>query len=156
MSSIMKAFVTSGLLLLLIAGMWRCFGQEPGTGCVVTYIRPHELEFYYPVSLCGTVIEIEPDRTVFNTWLTYKPRNLHISAELRLKCVVPSSYVVDDLQIPFPDQYWFLVQQRLCSSCNYAHLKDNWSTPFYKMRNHSTHFHRMRNQSFQNPFQPFF
>lgn len=35
--------------------------------------------------------QIEPDRTVFNTWLTYKPRNLHISAELRLKCVVPRS-----------------------------------------------------------------
>ncbi|XP_051048120.1 oocyte-secreted protein 3 [Phodopus roborovskii] len=119
----MKAFVTSGLLLLLIDGMWRCSGQEPvsvecsylnlrvkakralfypdervgptelflGTGCVVTQIRPDELEFNYSVSLCGIVTETAYDRTVFYTWLTYKPRLFHISAELPLQCVVPRS-----------------------------------------------------------------
>ncbi|XP_027262637.1 oocyte-secreted protein 3-like [Cricetulus griseus] len=119
----MKAFVSSGLLLLLIAWIWRCLGQQPvsvecsylmlrviakralfypdelvhpnelflGTGCVVTFIRPDEFEFYYSVRLCGIVIEIVPDRTIFNTWLTYKPRNLCASAELQLECVIPRS-----------------------------------------------------------------
>nr|XP_048286517.1 oocyte-secreted protein 3-like [Myodes glareolus] len=119
----MKAFVISGLLLLLISGMWRCSGQEPvsvecnylnlrvvakralfhpdervgldelflGTGCRVTYVRPDELEFNIPIQYCGIVIEIVVDRTIFHSWLTYKPKHLHISAELPLKCVVPRS-----------------------------------------------------------------
>lgn len=29
-----------------------------GTGCVVTFIRPDEFEFYYSVRLCGIVIEV--------------------------------------------------------------------------------------------------
>lgn len=35
--------------------------------------------------------QIVVDRTIFYSWLTYKPKNLQISAELPLKCVVPRS-----------------------------------------------------------------
>ncbi|XP_049993531.1 oocyte-secreted protein 3-like [Alexandromys fortis] len=119
----MKAFVISGLLLLLISGMWRCSGQQPvlvecnylnlrvvakralfypdelvgpdelflGTDCRVTFVRPHEFEFNIPIQNCGIVVEIVVDRTIFYSWLTYKPKNLQISAELPLKCVVPRS-----------------------------------------------------------------
>ncbi|CAO2584769.1 Oocyte-secreted protein 3 [Lemmus lemmus] len=98
-----------------------------GTGCRVTYVRPDEFEFNIPIKYCGIVIEIVVDRTIFYSWLTYKPRNLHISAELPLKCVVPrSSYAMDDLEMPLPAQIWFLKRQRLCTSCNYFHLQDNW------------------------------
>ncbi|XP_075830714.1 oocyte-secreted protein 3-like [Microtus pennsylvanicus] len=165
----MKAFVLSGLLLLLICGMWRCSGQEPvlvecnylnlrvvakralfypderigpdelflGTNCRVTFVRPDEFEFNIPIQNCGIVIETVVDRTIFYSWLTYIPKNLHISAELPLKCVVPSSYAMDDLEMPLPAQVWFLKMQRICTSCNYLHLQDNWSTPFYGARNHS-------------------
>ncbi|ERE78317.1 oocyte-secreted protein 1 [Cricetulus griseus] len=104
-----------------------------GTGCVVTFIRPDEFEFYYSVRLCGIVIEIVPDRTIFNTWLTYKPRNLCASAELQLECVIPRSpSFVNELQMSPPAEYWFLVQQKLCTFCNYAHFRDNWSTFQYQ------------------------
>ncbi|XP_041910375.1 oocyte-secreted protein 3 [Arvicola amphibius] len=121
----MKVFVISGLLLLLISGMWRCSGQEPvlvecnylnlrvvakralfysnervspdelflGTGCRVTLVRPFEFEFNIPIQYCGIVIEVVVDRTIFYSWLTYKPKNLHISAELPLKCVVPRKFL---------------------------------------------------------------
>ncbi|XP_058435621.1 oocyte-secreted protein 3-like [Marmota monax] len=62
-----------------------------GTGCVAIHVRPNELEFDYPVSLCGIVPQVFYDGSVFHSWLTYRPRNQVISTELHLQCLVPRS-----------------------------------------------------------------
>ncbi|XP_051002871.1 oocyte-secreted protein 3-like [Acomys russatus] len=118
----MKAFVVSGLLLLLlVSGMWKYSGQQSvlvncnyhnlhviakrtlfyqdeligpdelflGTGCQAVILRVDELEFIYPINFCGIVIETVADRTILYSWLTYKPKNKPISAELQLRCVIP-------------------------------------------------------------------
>ncbi|XP_008583022.1 PREDICTED: oocyte-secreted protein 2 [Galeopterus variegatus] len=62
-----------------------------GTGCQAIRVRPDEIEFDYPVSLCGIETQIFYDRVVIQSWLTYTPRNQLISAELHLNCMVPRS-----------------------------------------------------------------
>ncbi|XP_031240601.1 oocyte-secreted protein 3-like [Mastomys coucha] len=191
----MKAFIASGLLLLIF-GMWRCSGIEPvsmecdyftirviakralfypdefidsdelflGAGCPVTSVRPHELEFYYKIDFCGTFIEILFDGTIVNTWLTYMPKNISISAELQLQCVIPrlrqgklgskqlpeecrlrsGTYDAANTECHPPPQYWFLVLKRYCKICGQIHFPDDWSKPF----------HGWRNESFQRVFHP--
>ncbi|XP_076419532.1 oocyte-secreted protein 3-like [Peromyscus maniculatus bairdii] len=99
-----------------------------GTGCVVIHVRPDELEFNYPINLCGIVAEIVADGTIFYTWLTYKPKQLYFSAELQLQCVVHrSSCAMNNQEMLLPAaQYWFRSQLRYCNCCGYAHLLDNW------------------------------
>uniref|UniRef100_A0A8D1AW77 Uncharacterized protein n=1 Tax=Sus scrofa TaxID=9823 RepID=A0A8D1AW77_PIG len=116
-----------------------------GTGCLAIHVRADELEFDYPVTLCGIEIQVFYDGTFINSWLTYKPRNHLLSAELRLECMVPrllelnkkNSCVspdkstndterINSLIIPPPVQYWFLIQYRYCVRCGYAHFRDNW------------------------------
>ncbi|XP_008840253.1 oocyte-secreted protein 3-like [Nannospalax galili] len=67
-----------------------------GTGCQAIYVRSDELEFDYPIGLCGTTIQAFCDGTALHTWLTYIPRNGSTSAELPLQCVVPSFSVAHE------------------------------------------------------------
>uniref|UniRef100_A0A4X1VNM2 Uncharacterized protein n=1 Tax=Sus scrofa TaxID=9823 RepID=A0A4X1VNM2_PIG len=109
-----------------------------GTGCLAIHVRADELEFDYPVTLCGIEIQVFYDGTFINSWLTYKPRNHLLSAELRLECMVPrllelnkkkstnDTERINSLIIPPPVQYWFLIQYRYCVRCGYAHFRDNW------------------------------
>ncbi|XP_015974491.2 oocyte-secreted protein 2 [Rousettus aegyptiacus] len=115
-----------------------------GTGCQAIRVRPDELDFDYPISLCGIVTQVFFDGIVIHSWLTYTPRNQLISAELRLECIVPSPSAVPNstdlssgLYVPPSTQQWFLVQDRHCVRCGYTHFREHWSTPFYGPRNYS-------------------
>ncbi|XP_032748715.1 oocyte-secreted protein 3-like [Rattus rattus] len=109
-----------------------------GPGCPVTSMTSAELEFSYELSFCGTFIEHAFDRTIVNNWLTYKPRNTSLSAELQLQCVIPRHpYDVDNLQRHAP-QCWFLVLKRYCNICGHFHLPENWSKPFFGWKNDSS------------------
>ncbi|XP_073919717.1 oocyte-secreted protein 3-like [Castor canadensis] len=168
-SSIMKAFVALGLLLLLLVPLlWMCSGQEPvlvecshfnfraiakrelfykdefvgpdelflGTGCRAINVRDCELEFNYPVSLCGITMQLEG-------LLQVKPvMNLLTLGQKELDnfsiYVSPDDAEMNPILIqPSPVQQWFLVQYRSCVFCGYPHLRDNWSKLFYETRNHS-------------------
>nr|XP_044606047.1 oocyte-secreted protein 3-like [Equus asinus] len=119
-----------------------------GTGCQAIQVRPDELEFDYPVNRCGIITQVFFDGTVFQSWLTYTPKNQFISAELRLECTVPSFYVSPDgspdntemsnlVITALSAHHWFLIQYRYCVICSYAHFRESWSTPFYGPRNYS-------------------
>ncbi|XP_027627229.1 oocyte-secreted protein 3-like [Tupaia chinensis] len=123
-----------------------------GTGCQAIHVRLDEMEFDYPVTLCGIETQLFYDGFVIHSWLTYTPRNESISAELRLQCVLPSSYVSSEetpsntemnktIALPPPAQHWFLIQYRYCMRCDCAHFRDNWSRPFYGPHNHSLQRH---------------
>ncbi|XP_058383214.1 oocyte-secreted protein 3-like [Diceros bicornis minor] len=118
-----------------------------GTGCQAIRVRPDELEFHYPVNLCGIVTQVFFDGTVIYSWLTYTPKDRFISAELRLECTVPSLYASPDdsnntemsnvFIVAPPAEHWFLIEYRYCVRCGYAHFRESWSTPFYGPRNYS-------------------
>ncbi|XP_062951209.1 oocyte-secreted protein 3-like [Cynocephalus volans] len=101
-----------------------------GTGCQAIRVRPDEIEFDYPVSLCGIETQVFHDRVVIQSWLTYTPRNQLISAELRLNCMVPSGgfgeSVEQNKKLWLLKQGLFLIQYRFCVRCDYAHFRDNW------------------------------
>ncbi|ELK13502.1 Transcobalamin-1 [Pteropus alecto] len=67
-----------------------------GTGCQAIRVQPDELDFDYPLSLCGIATQVFVDGTVIHSWLTYTPRNQLISAELRLECIVPRLVGIQD------------------------------------------------------------
>uniref|UniRef100_A0A9L0RS03 ZP domain-containing protein n=1 Tax=Equus caballus TaxID=9796 RepID=A0A9L0RS03_HORSE len=110
-----------------------------GTGCQAIQVRPDELEFDYPVNRCGIITQVFFDGTVFQSWLTYTPKNQFISAELRLECTVPSFYVSPDgspdntemsnlVITALSAHHWFLIQYRYCVICSYAHFRESWCT----------------------------
>ncbi|XP_077604943.1 oocyte-secreted protein 3-like [Crocuta crocuta] len=120
-----------------------------GTGCETTRVRPDELEFNYPISLCGIVTQVFYDGVAFHSWLIYVPKNKSISAKLHLECTVPSSCTSPDesrnnakvsndgFLISPPVQQWLLIHYRYCRRCGYAHFREHWSRPFYGSHNYS-------------------
>ncbi|XP_037695378.1 oocyte-secreted protein 3-like [Choloepus didactylus] len=70
-----------------------------GTGCPAIYMRPYELEFDYPVALCGIAKKVFSDGVVIHSWLTYMSRNRLTFAELQLECMVPRFYFCQDVTL---------------------------------------------------------